>query len=88
MAQVNEFGTTADGRAVQKITLTCGDLTANLLTWGAVLQSVRLTGVGHDLTLGSDRLADYEDEMRYHGAIMAPVANRIGNARATTQQQQ
>lgn len=82
MAQVNEFGTTADGRAVQKITLACGDLTAKLLTWGAVLQSVRLAGVGHDLTLGSDRLADYEGEMRYHGAIMAPVANRIGNASA------
>ena len=82
MAQVNEFGTTADGRAVQKITLAKGDLTVSLLTWGAVLQSVRLAGVDHDLTLGSDRLADYEGEMCYHGAIMAPVANRIGHARA------
>ncbi len=82
MAQVDAFGTTADGRAVQKITLAAGDLTVGLLTWGAVVQSVRLAGVGHDLTLGSDRLADYEGEMRYHGPIIAPVANRIGKARA------
>lgn len=67
---------------MQKITLSSGDLTLCLLTWGAVVQSVRLAGVGHDLTLGSDRLADYEGDMRYHGAVMAPVANRIGGAEA------
>jgi aldose 1-epimerase len=82
VAQITAFGTTADGRAVDKITLAAGDLTVCLLTWGAVVQSVRLAGVGHDLTLGSERLADYQGEMRYHGAILAPVANRIGQARA------
>lgn len=82
MTRIDRFGTTSDGRAVQKITLACGDLTVSVLTWGAVLQSVRLAGVAHDLTLGSDRLADYEGDMRFHGAIMAPVANRIGGARA------
>lgn len=82
MARIKAFGTTADGRAVQKITLAAGDLTVCLLTWGAVVQSVRLAGVGHDLTLGSDRLEDYEGDMRYHGAVMAPVANRIGGAQA------
>lgn len=82
MAQVEDFGTTTAGQAVHKVTLANADLTVSLLTWGAVLQSVRLAGVAHDLTLGSDRLADYEGEMRYHGAIIAPVANRIGGARA------
>lgn len=82
MAQVDSFGQTADGRLVRKITLAQGDLAVSLLTWGAVVQSVRLVGVDHDLTLGSDNLADYEGDMRFHGAIMAPVANRIGMARA------
>ena len=92
MAGIEAFGTTADGRAVQKITLTGdkaqgdkaqgGGLTVGLLTWGAVVQSVRLSGVAHDLTLGSDRLADYQGAMRFHGAVLAPVANRIGHARA------
>ena len=83
MAQVEHFGQTADGRKVDKITIAKGDLTVSLLTWGAVLQSVRLRGVSHDLTLGSDRVGDYEGEMCFHGVIIAPVANRIGGARAT-----
>lgn len=79
---ISAFGTTADGRKVDKITLSAGDLTVSLLTWGGVLQSVRLAGVAHDLTLGSDRLADYEGDLRYHGAIIAPVVNRLTNAQA------
>lgn len=82
MAQIAEFGRTSDGRVVQRIALAKGDLTVSLLTYGAILQSVRLAGVAHDLTLGSDRLSDYEGDMRFHGVIIAPVANRIGNARA------
>ena len=71
-----------DGRAVQRITLTKGDLTASVITKGATLQSVRLAGVAHDLTLGSDRLADYEGRMRHHGSLVAPVVNRFTGARA------
>ena len=82
MAQIASFGQTADGRAVQRITLSKGDLTVALLTWGAVLHSVRLAGVAHDLTLGSDRMEDYQGAMLYHGPVIAPVANRIGHARA------
>jgi aldose 1-epimerase len=79
---ISAFGKTADGRQVDKITLAAGDLTVSLLTWGGVLQSVRLAGVAHDLTLGSDRLADYEGDLRYHGAIIAPVVNRLTDAQA------
>src|SRR3989338_5289451 len=82
MAGIETFGTTAAGRDVQKITLRAGDLTASVLTWGAVLQSVRLAGVGYDLTQGSDRLADYEGDMRYHGSLIAPVVNRLTDAKA------
>lgn len=82
MAGIESFGTTAAGAAVARITIAAGGLTVAVLTWGAVLQSVRLAGVGHDLTLGSDRLSDYEGAMAYHGSLIAPVANRIGGARA------
>lgn len=75
------FGTTADGQDVHKITLAAGDLTVSLLTWGAVVQDVRLKGVGRSLTLGSDRLADYEGDMRHHGSLIGPLANRISTAR-------
>ena len=82
MADIKEFGVTANGIAVRKITLRAGDLTASILTWGAVLQSVRLAGVAHDLTLGSERLVDYEGDMRYHGSLIAPVVNRLTGAQA------
>lgn len=55
---------------------------ASVLTWGAVVQSVRLDGVSHGLTLGSSRLADYEGAMRHHGSLIGPVANRISGAKA------
>ncbi len=37
------FGTTKTGRDVHQITLSDGDLAVNLLTWGAVVQDVRLS---------------------------------------------
>ena len=82
MAQIARFEHSSDGREVQRITLAKGDLTIGLLTWGAVLHSVRLAGVPHDLTLGSDRMEDYQGAMHYHGPVIAPVANRIGGAEA------
>lgn len=75
------FGTTTSGDSVECITLQAGDLTVQLLTLGARVQDVRLAGVDHTLTVGSDDLADYEGAMHYHGAIVGPIANRIGNAR-------
>ncbi len=82
MARIETFGTTASGQTVRKITIAAGGLSAALLTWGAVLQSVRLPDVAQDLTLGSDRLADYEGDMRYHGSVIAPVVNRLTGAAA------
>jgi aldose 1-epimerase len=79
--RVAEFGRLADGRAVQAVTLRGQGLTARLLTLGAILQDLRLDGVAWPLTLGSDRLADYAGPLRYFGAIVGPVANRIGGAR-------
>lgn len=75
------FGTTKSGREVNKITLSDGDLSVSLLTWGAVVQDVRLAGIDRSLTLGSDNLADYEGHMRHHGALIGPIANRISTAR-------
>lgn len=75
------FGTTAGGETVEKISLSAGELQVDVLTWGAVLNSVRLKGVIYDLTLGSDRLADYEGAMCYYGALIAPNVNRLTDAR-------
>ena len=77
-----DFGTTSGGKTVHCVTLDNGSLTVAVLTKGATLQSVRLAGVAHDLTLGSELLSDYEGKMRSFGALIAPVVNRLSEATA------
>lgn len=79
---IRDFGLTAAGEAVQAVTLQAGQLRATILTLGAILQDLRLDGVAHGLTLGSNSVADYQGQMRHHGSLVGPVANRIGGARA------
>jgi aldose 1-epimerase len=79
---VRHFGSLADGRAVQAIDLRAGDLRGTILTWGGVLQDLRLAGVAHGLTPGSATIADYQGQMRYHGALIGPVVNRLSGAKA------
>ncbi len=78
---MTHFGTTQAGEDVAKITLSAGDLTVSILTFGAIVQDVRLADIAHGLALGSDRLQDYEDTMGYFGAIVGPIANRISTSR-------
>lgn len=81
-AQIKPFGTTLAGAAVQAITLRAGEVTARVLTYGATLQDLRLAGTPWPLCLGSDMLAAYEARLPWCGAVVGPVANRIGGATA------
>ena len=74
---VSEFGTTPEGTKVQRITIGSEALTVSVLTWGAILNGVWLAGVERNLTLASESLADYLPKMRHHGALVAPVVNRL-----------
>lgn len=75
------FGTSSTDVDVEKITISAGELSVSILTWGAVIQDVRLASVDRSLTLGSDNLADYEGDLRHHGSLIGPIVNRISNAR-------
>jgi len=79
---VSMFGILRDGQSVHRITIGTEKLTVSFLTLGAILHDVRLAGVDHSLTLGSDDLAAYEGPMEYYGALVGPVANRIADATA------
>jgi len=79
---ISPFGVTANGTSVQRVTIGRDGLCVSVLTWGAVLQGVWLEGAERNLTLGSDRLSDYEGAMRYHGSLIGPVVNRFTDARA------
>ena len=71
-----------DGQDIEAITLSAGALSATILTRGAILHDVRLKGVPHSLTLGSADVAAYDAELKYFGALVGPLANRISNAKA------
>lgn len=78
-----QFGKLRDGRTVDAITLSAGDLSITILTYGAILNDVRLRGLPYGLTLGSPEITTYEHgPMNYFGATVGPVANRIAEAQA------
>jgi len=74
---VEVFGSLPDGAPVHRLRLTGGGLTAHLLTWGAVVQDLRLDGYGAPLVLGFDRLDDYLAHGVYFGCTVGRYANRI-----------
>jgi aldose 1-epimerase len=76
------FGQMPDGRTVRAKELQAGALSVRVLTLGAILQSVRLRHLGHDLTLGLSSVTDYLQGRIWMGSIVGPVANRIGGATA------
>lgn len=82
MTARRRFGILSDGHEVSVITLVAGQLTARILTLGAILQDLRLAGTPWPLVLGADFLAAYEGPMGWFGAVVGPVANRIGGATA------
>ncbi len=71
------WGHMPDGRAVHRVTLTGGGLTAHVLTYGAVLQDLRLEGHGAPLVLGFPDFAPYLTDSPYFGATAGRFANRI-----------
>ena len=78
--QTYHFGTIPDGDEVQLVRIAGGNVSASVITWGASLQDIRLAGLDYSLTLGSSDLAAYLGPMKYFGAIVGPVANRINCA--------
>ncbi len=82
MAQITEFGRTAAGGLVQRVMLRSETMQVAVLTLGATLQSVRLDGVAHDLTIAAQSVAEAEGAMCYYGSLIAPVVNRLTGATA------
>jgi aldose 1-epimerase len=71
------FGTTADGQEVLRHTIRGGGMTANIITFGAAVQDLRLEGHDAPLVLGFDRFDDYPAASPYFGALAGRYANRI-----------
>src|SRR5690606_4125070 len=61
LIQGERFGTTSDGETVQRFAISGGGLSAHILTWGAVVQDLRLQGHNAPLVLGFDRFEHYPE---------------------------
>ncbi|GAA6179843.1 galactose mutarotase [Shimia sp. NS0008-38b] len=71
------WGQIPDGTDVHRIKLVGGGLTAHVLTYGAVLQDLRLEGHPAPLVLGFSEFAPYLTDSPYFGATAGRFANRI-----------
>ncbi|MBR0345462.1 MAG: galactose mutarotase [Rudaea sp.] len=79
------FGTLADGRAVETVTLDNGrGAIAQIITLGASLHTLSVpdrAGKSANITLGYAALDDYLKKPQYFGATVGRYANRIANGR-------
>lgn len=79
-ADIEEFGRLSDGTKVHRVTIASAQLQASIITYGATVQDLRLTGHAAPLVLGATQLEPYLNEMKYVGAIVGRFANRIAHA--------
>lgn len=77
------FGATQDGETVYRVRISGGGLTANVITWGAVIQDLRLEGHAPPLVLGFEAFDPYPIHSAYFGAVPGRCANRISQGRFT-----
>jgi aldose 1-epimerase len=84
---VEPFGTAPDGSAVERWTLSNGDTTMQVLTWGGVIQTLKVPdahGNVDNVVLGFPDLAGYvADEDPYFGALIGRYGNRIAGGSFT-----
>ena len=81
--QREPFGSTRDGRPVEKFTLRRDAMEAEIITYGAALRALRVPdrdGKPVDVVLGYDSVSGYEENGGYVGAVVGRYANRIGGA--------
>lgn len=75
------FGTTDAGEPVYRVGIAAGGLQAKIITWGAVIQDLRLEGHAPSLVLGFESFDLYPQYSPYFGATPGRCANRIGGGR-------
>lgn len=75
------FGTLPGGETVERLTIRGGGLTAHVLTYGSLIQDLRLDGHDAPLVLGFERFEDYLRHSPYFGVTPGRCSNRIAAGR-------
>ena len=76
------FGKTSDGTPVDIYTLKDGKIEARIMTYGAIVVSLRVpdkTGKVDDVVLGCNSVEEYEKQTAHFGGIVGRYANRIAH---------
>jgi aldose 1-epimerase len=86
--QREPFGTTPDGQAVDRYTLTnANGMRVRVITFGGIIQTIEVpdrNGELANVALGFDNLTDYvENNSPYFGCIVGRYANRIAGGQFT-----
>lgn len=86
-ARRRPFGTLADGRAVEAVTLSnARGMSVTLISYGAIIQALSVpdrAGRPADVVLGYGDMKGYIDAPNYFGATVGRYANRIRGGRFT-----
>lgn len=80
------FGVLPDGTAVDRWTVRAGDLTLRVLSYGGIVQELRVPdrhGKPANISLGFDNLESYVADSPYFGALIGRYGNRIAAGRFT-----
>ncbi len=75
------FGSMPDGGDIREIAIASGELSARIITFGAVIRDLRVDGADHPLVLGFDQLEYYLKYSAHFGAVAGRSANRIGRGK-------
>jgi len=75
------FGTLPTGERVERHELSSGRLRASVLSYGAIVRTLEVSGV--NVVLGLPTLEDYRTRSRYFGAVVGRYGNRIAGGRFT-----
>lgn len=78
---MEEFGYMPDGTLIRRLSLRANGLSAHVITYGAVLQDLRLDGHQPPLVLGFETFENYPKYSAYFGATAGRCANRIRDGR-------
>jgi aldose 1-epimerase len=80
-----DFGKTPDGKTVEMFTIKDGPMEADVITYGGILQSLRVPdkqGKVSDIVLGFDSAEEYEQGNKaFFGAIIGRYGNRIAGGK-------
>ncbi len=76
---LEKWGVTPGGESVTRVSIGGDKLRAHVISYGAILQDMRLSNIGHSLVLGYQKFAPYKKNPGMIGAVVGRYANRIAN---------